>query len=640
MKDFLSMFSQFDVFLMLAMLTVIFLLFLLSKKFTGLKKIFIIVSILYNVVYLLWRAFFTLPLSYGVISAILGITLLVAELMGFWQSLIFRMLFWKPFQKKEYPPETFAELPTVDVFISTYNEDLHILKKTIAGAKHLKYPGDKLNIYLCDDGHRDTAKILCSQMGIHYITRPDNKHAKAGNINNALSQTNGEFIMLLDADMVPKSNFLEKTIGYFTDEKMGFVQTPQSFYNPDPFQYNLRFEKDIPNEQDFFMMEIQAGRDMYNAVLHVGTNAVFRRKAIEEIGGIPTGTITEDMATGMLIQAKGYQSKFVQEVLCTGLSVENFADLVKQRERWARGNIQVTKKWNPLFIKGLSLPQRMIYADGFIYWFFGIQKMIYIICPLLYLIFGAVILNASASQMLLFWFPSFIASLLTFRTLVGKTRSLTWSHIYEVAMAPFIGLASFVELVFSKPIPFRVTPKGTLTTKTTFSYTIAGPHIVLFLLTVIGWGITIPRFLSNDPSVINSVVINIFWSVYNLFAIIMSIFVCLERPRKRADERLLISEPALLGAESIGPCRVVDISETGVQVSCDILHPDAQVRSENGETKIQIDSIGDLKGEIVWERDENGTKHYGIKFQELSDDVYENVVQYIADKNTGYHENK
>ena len=216
------------------------------------------------------------------------------------------------------------------------------------------------------------------------------------------------------------------------------------------------------------------------------------------------------MATGMLIQSKGYSTVFVREVLCTGLSVESFSDMIKQRERWCRGNIQVTKKWNPLTIKGLTLAQRIIYTDGLIYWFSGIQKMIYLLCPLIYLIFGTVILQASISNLLLFWFPSYLASLLSYRVLAKESRSLTWSHIYEVAMAPFLAMAALMEAIFSKPIPFRVTPKGLNAKKTTFALRTSIPYDILLALTILGW-VVAGKQIANGIGNADSLMLNFAW---------------------------------------------------------------------------------------------------------------------------------
>ncbi len=620
---------------MLGAVLLLSVLFIAGKAAPQWKRIFVFVTIGYNFVYLVWRAAFTLPVSLGIASTVLSLLLLVAELLGFWQSSIYRLLFVKGYHREEHPLSEWETPPTVDVFIATYNEGMSILRRTIIACLNLDYPADRIQIHLCDDGHRAEARALCEELGIHYITRPDNLHAKAGNLNNALAQTSGDFVMLLDADMMPKSSFLQKTVGAFMDDGVGFVQTPQMFFNPDPFQFNLHLNQRIPNEQDFFMMDIQAGRASYNAVLHVGTNAVFRRSALEAIGGIPTGTITEDMATGMLLQAKGYRSVFIREVLCTGLSVESFHDLIRQRERWCRGNIQVTKKWSPFTAKGLSLAQRVIYIDGLLYWFFGVQKIIYILSPLAFLLFGTVILSTSVNQLLLFWLPSYLASLLSYRLLSNKSRSMTWSHIYEVAMAPYLAIAALMEALFSRPIPFRVTPKGLSAAKTTFAFRTALPYIALLGLTFAGWTITDFRLIGGQTDA-GSVLINVGWSFYNVIAIVMSILVCIERPRERIAERVSAGTAVDVHIDGIPACRIVDISETGAKLECDM--PEDGVTT-GADVRLESNLIGQIEGRIVWKRRENGKTALGIKFAQYSTEIYKKVMKIIADENKGYHDN-
>ena len=287
----------------LGVLLFIIALFWLAKSNPRLRAPFIVVSVAVNFVYLYWRVAYTLPLAYGPVSIAMGVLLLLAELVGFWQSMMYRMLFIKPFQQQKSAASDWKQLPTVDVLISTYNESAAILRRTVTACLNMDYPANLLHIALCDDGRRPEIQSLANELGVIYITRDNNRDAKAGNVNNALQNMQGAYVMLLDADMVPKTEFLQKTIGYFVDEKVGFVQTPQMFFNPDPFQFNLRMNQRIPNEQDFFMMDIQAARANYNAVLHVGTNAVFRRSALDSIGGVPTGTITEDMAMRVLFSS-------------------------------------------------------------------------------------------------------------------------------------------------------------------------------------------------------------------------------------------------------------------------------------------------------------------------------------------------
>ncbi|NLI21588.1 MAG: glycosyltransferase [Clostridiales bacterium] len=621
---------------MLGAVALLLALYTAVKRRALFRRVFIYLTIAYNLVYLIWRAGYTLPLRYGVASAVLGLLLLLAELAGFWQSGIYRLLFLRPYRLTPRRLEEWKSPPTVDVFIATFNESTAILRKTAVACQNLAYPADKLRIYLCDDGKRADVRALCEELGVTYLSRSDNRHAKAGNINEALAKTDGAFVMLLDADMVPKSTFLEKTLGYFLDDRVGFVQTPQMFVNPDPFQYNLRFNQSIPNEQDFFMLDIQAGRAAYNAVLHVGTNAVFRRSALDEIGGIPTGTITEDMATGMLLQAKGYQSVFIREVLCTGLSVESFHDLIRQRERWCRGNIQVTRKWNPLTIRGLNFTQRMIYLDGLIYWFFGVQKVIFLLCPLIYLLFGTVILNASVHDLLLFWLPSYVASFLSYRALSNKSRSITWSHIYEVAMAPYLATAALMEALFSRPIPFRVTPKGLNTDKTTFAFRTALPFLVLLGMTVAGWLLTGARVLAGGVPMEN-LLINLAWSAYNGVAILMSILVCVERPRKRTAERLSTDEPVVLSFDHNASCRVTDISETGVKIECGAVEGDDLA---GRDVHLMCSNIGLVKGKIVWANRKRGRTTLGVAFQFQSSETYQKLLKLIADRNEGYHGNR
>src|ERR1044071_190097 len=187
-----------------------------------------------------------------------------------------------------------AELPTVDILIPTYNEPIEVLEKTITGALCLDYPNAK--IWVLDDGRREWLKTFCEAKGVGYLNRPDNTHAKAGNVNHALTQTNAEFVAIFDADFVPQRNFLMRTMGFFADPKIGIVQVPHAFYNPDPLQANLALRKSLPDEQRFFFDVIMPCRDAWNAAFCCGSNSVTRRAALNAVGGgLPTESITEDM---------------------------------------------------------------------------------------------------------------------------------------------------------------------------------------------------------------------------------------------------------------------------------------------------------------------------------------------------------
>ena len=202
-----------------------------------------------SALYIIWRTLFTLTLLDGLFSFIGGLILLLAEIIGTLE-LVMHFFTLCHYQKPVKPQISDNEYPHVDIFIATFNEPAELLYKTINACNHLNYPDSKkIHIYLCDDGNRPTIEALAKDLGVHYLSRTEHLHAKAGNLNNALAHSNSPYILTLDADMIPMSDFLISVIPYFFQEKnnIGFFQTPQSFYNPDLFQYNLSAEQSIPN---------------------------------------------------------------------------------------------------------------------------------------------------------------------------------------------------------------------------------------------------------------------------------------------------------------------------------------------------------------------------------------------------------
>lgn len=319
-----------------------------NKKWFSLSSVYQI-ALFFSSLYILWRVLFTIPSVSQPLTFALGILLLGIELVGLIEFMVnFKIMS----NKKNYPlpsiPEDPALFPDVDVFIATYNEDERLLYKTINGCKRMLYPDkSKVHIYLCDDGRRVTAKELAESMGIGYFTRDNNEGAKAGNLNNALRQTSSPIIVTFDADMIPHSSFLMKTVPYFIDAKLrnegkdkseqiplGFLQTPQTFYNWDLFQYHLYAEQDVANEQDYFYREIEVAKTNSNSVIYGGSNTLITREALDSVGGFYTKAITEDFATGLLIERNGFVSLAISEPLASGLAPEDLPSLIQQRIRW------------------------------------------------------------------------------------------------------------------------------------------------------------------------------------------------------------------------------------------------------------------------------------------------------------------
>ena len=520
-------------------LFLLFITFLISRKDASYRFFLITVNTVISLVYILWRIT-VIPIHHGLISFILGIALYLAELLGLVAFFNFQYLFAKKYKLELKTLDDFKNniVPSVDVLICTYNEPLSLLEKTMSASLNLNYPKDKLNIYICDDGHRNELKKLCNKYKINYITREDNEGAKAGNINNALTHIKGDLFAVLDADMIPKKEFLQKTVGYFSDDNMAFIQTPQVYYNQDIYQYNLG--KNIPNEQDFFMRDIQEARASRDAVLHVGTNAVFRKKYVEEIGGYPTCSITEDMAVGMLLQEKGYSSALINEELVFGLSANTFTELVKQRDRWCRGNLQVLKHFNPLFSKGLNFGQKIAYFDGAVYWFSNLQKIVYIVCPLIYLLTSKLIIDSTIYSLLNVYIPFLVGQHLIFKTFSPKSRNVKWSHYYDTAMAPHLTLSIIKELLCLN-IKFNVTSKEVVLNKKSFQFKIVLPHIILAIISIIAWIVSTKLVIENNMH-FGAYLLNILWSIFNFLGALISLKVAYQKPIFRISERIPVND--------------------------------------------------------------------------------------------------
>ncbi len=330
--------------------------------------------------YLIYRLLYTINPD----ALILSISFFYAEVHGFIALFLFFFQLWNPIERKS-PPALDGLL--VDVYIPTYNEDVSVLKKTALACVNIRYPH---KTYILDDGNRSWLAKEAANWGCEYITRTERVHAKAGNLNHALQRTRGDYVVVFDADYVPQSDFLEKTLGYFHDQKVAFVQAPHNYYNVDTFQFKLHMKKEkLWNEQDIFYRLMMSGRDYWNSAFFAGTVAVFRKKALEEIGGFYTKSITEDVQTTVLLYSRGWKGVYHNEILASGLAAKDLKNYHSQLLRWAEGNIGMFFRNNPLFIKGLSLPQRICFFATIFGWLIGFPKLIYFIMPSLMILTGA-----------------------------------------------------------------------------------------------------------------------------------------------------------------------------------------------------------------------------------------------------------
>lgn len=541
------------------------------------RKLWFLVNMYFTAVYLLWRIFFTIPFGCGFVSTFAGVTLLVVETLGMVEAFIHYL---NMYNVENYPlPKTPENAwPEVDVFVSTYSEPPALLRKTLLGCKRMDYPDrSKVHIYLCDDGNREEMRALAEELQVAYLCRNTHAGAKAGNLNYALRHSFSPYIVTFDADMIPRSCFLERTIPYFVDAErkneglpqenrieLGFVQTPQSFYDLDLFQFHLYSENRVPNEQDYFYKDIQVARTRTNSVIYGGSNTVLSRKALEAVGGFYTGAVTEDFATGLLIEKAGFVSLGLGEPLASGMNAGSLHGLIRQRVRWARGVIATGRKMHILTSRKLTFAQKMNYWASVWYWYAPLKRLTYILSPILYAAFGFVVIRCSLRQVLLFWLPMYLSSNISLRTLSQNIRNTKWTAIYETALFPFLLLPVLLETVGISMRQFRVTEKERRKGNGGDGLVYMVPFLILIFLSVIGIANCV-RILFDSGSF--SPVVVLFWLINNLFMLVMALFFVDGRVLYRDSERVKVSLPGhLLVSGKPYECLTKDLSETGAAV--------------------------------------------------------------------------
>nr|WP_309242910.1 UDP-forming cellulose synthase catalytic subunit [Klebsiella pneumoniae] len=547
------------------------------SKRRSVSVIMVVTSLLMSTRYMYFRLTQTLHFNSS-IEAILGMGLFLAEVY-IWVMLLLNYLqtVW-PLKRGIVPlPDDMSKWPTVDIYIPSYNEPLEVVRDTVLAAQCIDYPKDKMKIYLLDDGKRSEFAVFAADVGVGYITRNDNKHAKAGNLNHALTLTQGELICVFDCDHVATRVFLQATVGGFLkDPMLAVVQTPHYFYSPDPFERNLSVGRNIPNEGMLFYGPIQQGNDNWNATFFCGSCAVIRREALAQIGGFAVETVTEDAHTALKFQRLGWKSAFLDIPLAAGLATERLVVHVIQRTRWARGMTQIFRVDNPLFGKGLKLVQRVCYANAMLHFLSGIPRLIFLTAPLAFLLLHAYIIYAPALMIALFVLPHMIHASLTNSKIQGKYRHSFWSEIYETVLAWYIAPPTFVALINPHKGKFNVTAKGGLVEEEYVDWVISRPYIYLVLLNLVGVAVGIWRFMYGPENEILTVWVSIVWVFYNLIILGGAVAVSVESKQVRRSHRVEMSMPAAIAREDghLFSCTVHDYSDGGLGIK---INGDAQV---------------------------------------------------------------
>lgn len=502
------------------------------------------VGLVASVIYLGWRFNSTLFLYEGWtfrqiwIYAVYGI-----ELVGFFEIAMFLLIMSKTRNRgltiRPIPADQ-APMYDVDIFIPTYNEPMEVLEKTIVGAKYIDWPNKK--VWVLDDGRRSWLQEFCQQQGVEYLARPTNEHAKAGNINHALKYARGSFFCIFDADFVPFRDFLKRTLPLFRTPFVGVVQTPQHFYNKDPIQINLHVPDDYPDEQRLFFDEMAASRDAWDMAFCCGSCSVLRRRAVDDVGGIPTESVTEDLLTTLRILRKGYITVYLNEKLSMGLAAESIKAFFVQRERWARGAVQTIYLPDGPLGPGLNLWQRIFFFPTS--WLIQYpSRLLLILVPIMYLIFGLAPLKYTSFEDLMFYqAPVLLAYFLTMRWLV-RGKYLPVINISASLFATFRLLPAVLSSLI-KPfgVPFKVTPKGQDSKQTATEHFTFFCLLTCTLITLYGLAINIvPEWAAISADGFFPVAV--FWSFLNVLMMVIAMLMCFEGPRPRTEERFAVDEP-------------------------------------------------------------------------------------------------
>ena len=537
----------------------------------------IVLSLIATSRYMHWRLTETL-LWEKPLDAVFGLGLVAAEVyaamvlvLGYFQTA------WPLARKPEPMPADRALWPSVDVFIPTYNEPLSVVKPTVFAALAIDYPRDKIRIHVLDDGRRPEFKAFCESVGVHWTIRDHNRHAKAGNINEALKSTTGEYLAIFDCDHIPTRSFLQITLGWFLrDPKLGMLQTPHHFFSADPFERNLGTFRKVPNEGELFYGLVQDGNDLWNATFFCGSCAVLRRSATLDVGGIAIETVTEDAHTALKMHRRGYSTAYLALPQAAGLATESLSAHIGQRIRWARGMAQIFRLDNPLTGPGLTLGQRLCYLNAMLHFFYGIPRIVFLTAPLAFLFFNAHVIEASALMIGVFALPHLFHANITNSRMQSAFRHSFWAEVYESVLAWYIMRPTFIALVNPKLGKFNVTAKGGKIEEEYFDWEISRPYLMLLILNLIGFSVGVIRIFFATTGEVNTTLLNLAWTLYNMLILGASVAAASEARQVRDSHRVPMKIRASMrfaNGRTLA-CQTSDYSEGGLGLA---LPPGVQV---------------------------------------------------------------
>jgi cellulose synthase (UDP-forming) len=493
--------------------------------------------------------------------------------------------------------ESKGSFPAVDVFICTYDEPLAILETSILTALSLDYP--HFTVWVLDDTRRNWLREYCDEAGARYITRPNNKDAKAGNLNNGLAvtaaETNAPVILVLDADFAPRKEFLRRTVGLLSHPDVAVVQTPQFYYNPDPIQHNLLAAQSWVDDQRFFFDIFQPAKDAWGCAFCVGTSFVVRRDRLNEIGGFPSQAISEDINLTYTMLAKGYRTWWLNEKLSIGLSAEGVPEYITQRARWCLGTIQVALLRNgPLFGPNFTITQRWQYLHGMLNWLGKPLIVLLLIAPPIYWFGGIPAFEADYLSFLRYGMPALLSQII-YMGWVSRSRTLPLFMEATHAVTAFAISATLLSTLV-KPFgrPFKITDKGGDRSVPRAHWKLASAFGLISLSSAMSiiWAFVSPYAAAEISSLD---FFNLLWAGIAMLIAFIAFLVCFELPRGEAHFKVNEAAQLYLNGTNISG-RVHLLSIYHAQLSC--AH-DLPMRLPDQNAQLHLDAFGAIDAEIL-----------------------------------------
>ncbi len=529
-----------------------------QKQGFALRKALFAVYVVAVAVYFGWRVT-TMNLDHPVFSAIF----FAAEIATLVLALMSVLILWRV---KERAPTTARDGLSVDVLVPTLNEQLPLVRRTVIAAMHIAYPHET---WLLDDGDRPEMKELADSLGCHYLRRDTNRGAKPGNLNNALQYCKADFIAVIDCDHIAQRDYLDRLLGYFDDPQVAFVQAPQDYYNTNAFQYrnNARLGL-LWHDQTGFFATGQAGRDFRNATTCCGTSTIVRRSVIDEIGGFPEETVTEDIHVAIKAQKLGYKSVYYPLPLAYGVAPVDLGEFQKQRLRWGQGNVQSIRE------EGLPLTRRLSFAQNAGYTYLGFlyaegwARLVFYLTPPT-VIFTGMMPIAPTHDFLWFFVPFFCIALLFFEEL---GRGHQRFHVNEqMAMARFPVFIASTFAVFRKRIKWRVSSKEFVGH---FQVYLLAPQLAVLALNLCAaiWAIAVPDEALIEAYSLGMLVFGVMWCAFNCWlaaSVIANAVRCAKN--KRADYRFALKLPLQVSVDggAASYASTIRLSATGMSFAVD-----------------------------------------------------------------------